>query len=200
MANDSFINSDLFRKEAVSAHKNRISGVVLLSPTVSHTWISIVVLTFSLILITFLCFASYSEQVKVSGWIEPKEGLTSVYSERHGHITSILVVVGQEVSAGDSLMSIGVVDSQSNKRKDYLIQSPVDGIITHINFDAGQLYSNNAPLVAIWPRSSTLVAKLLIPVAASGQIAEGQSVKLQYDAFPVRRFGLQGATIVWVAP
>lgn len=197
---DTFSNFGLFRKEAVETFKNRVSGVVLLTPTISQTVISVSIFTMCSIIIAFLCFASYSENRKVNGWIEPNTGLISVYAPKQGQIEDVSVTLGQEVSIGDPLITIGTSDLQGESNHRYVIRSPVDGVITNINLVNGQFSSQNASLIVIWPKSSKLIAKLLVPVSASGLIEAEQNVKLQYDAFPYRKFGLHNATIKWIAP
>lgn len=81
----------------------------------------------------------------------------------------------------------------------YTLSAPVDGHVTAVLKSVGTATQANAPVVIIRPLDSDLIAKLLVPSRAAGQLKEGQSAKIQYDAFPYQRFGIFGGTISSVA-
>ena len=81
----------------------------------------------------------------------------------------------------------------------YTLNAPIDGYVTAVLKSTGAATQANAPIVVIRPTDSDLIAKLLVPSRAAGLLKEGQSAKIQYDAFPYQRFGVFGGTIGAVA-
>ncbi len=81
----------------------------------------------------------------------------------------------------------------------YTLNAPIDGYVTAVLKSTGAATQTNTPIVVIRPTDSDLIAKLLVPSRAAGLLKEGQSAKIQYDAFPYQRFGVFGGTIEAVA-
>lgn len=81
----------------------------------------------------------------------------------------------------------------------YTITSPVAGRVLSISLNSvGRTVEAGRPLLAILPEGSILEAELFVPSRAAGFVAEGQEVRLLYDAFPYRRFGSYSASILRV--
>ncbi|NJS13980.1 MAG: HlyD family efflux transporter periplasmic adaptor subunit [Sphingopyxis sp.] len=97
---------DLFRKEAVAIHYNRLSGDVAI--VVSVAWQSIGFLIFGGVAtgILFLSLASYSRVETVTGTITPDTGVSSIVPTRSGVIAALSVRDGQNVPAGAELATI----------------------------------------------------------------------------------------------
>lgn len=74
------------------------------------------------------------------------------------------------------------------------IRSPVEGTITALQAREGQ-QPTNTPLLAIVPKEAVFQAELYVPSRAIGFVTEGQTVRIRYDAFPYRRFGVYEGTI-----
>lgn len=83
-------------------------------------------------------------------------------------------------------------------RHETTVTAPVAGRVTAIQASLGQEVGN-LPLLALLPVDSHLEAELLIPARAAGFIEEGQEVRLAFDAFDYRRFGLGRGRIVAVS-
>ena len=81
----------------------------------------------------------------------------------------------------------------------YTLSAPINGYVTAVLKSTGAATQANAPIIVIRPTDSDLIAKLLVPSRAAGLLKEGQSVKIQYDAFPYQRFGVFVGTIESVA-
>ena len=81
----------------------------------------------------------------------------------------------------------------------YTLAAPIDGYVTAILKSVGAATQANTPVIVVRPKDSDLIAKLLVPSRAAGLLKEGQSAKIQYDAFPYQRFGVFGGTINSVA-
>lgn len=78
----------------------------------------------------------------------------------------------------------------------YTIRAPIDGEISSIEYELGQVINPMKPLLTIVPSSKELIAQLYIPVSKSGFINQGESVALRYDAYPYQHFGVATGHIV----
>ncbi|MFI4938505.1 MAG: HlyD family secretion protein [Candidatus Berkiellales bacterium] len=75
------------------------------------------------------------------------------------------------------------------------IRAPINGTVTSLQAREGQWLgantaSANMPLLAILPNDAMMQAELYVPSRAIGFISYGQTVRVRYDAFPYRRFGI----------
>ncbi|MBI2791371.1 MAG: HlyD family efflux transporter periplasmic adaptor subunit [Gammaproteobacteria bacterium] len=80
-------------------------------------------------------------------------------------------------------------------RRGLEIRSPIAGTITGLQAKDGQMANNNTPLLAIIPKDAQMQAELFLPSRAIGFITPGQSVRIRFDAFPYRRFGIYEGTV-----
>lgn len=96
----------MFRSEAVSSHRNRLSGDVAIAVPVA--WQSIGFLIFGGVAtgVLFLSLASYSRVETVTGTITPDTGVSSIVPTRPGVIAALSVRDGQNVLAGVELATI----------------------------------------------------------------------------------------------
>ena len=83
-------------------------------------------------------------------------------------------------------------------RHETTVVAPVAGRVTAIQASLGQEVGT-LPLLALLPAGSHLEAELLIPARAAGFVEEGQEVRLAFDAFDYRRFGLGRGVIVAIS-
>jgi len=76
-------------------------------------------------------------------------------------------------------------------RRSITIQAPVAGTVTALQSQRGQwLGTNNFPLLAIIPKDAVFQVELYLPSRAIGFISPGKKVRMRFDAFPYRRFGI----------
>ena len=78
------------------------------------------------------------------------------------------------------------------------IRTPIDGTVTAVVSQEGEIVAAGSRLVAIIPDGATLEARLFLPTRAAGFIAPGQEVVLRYSAFPYQRFGVQRGRVLSV--
>ena len=97
---------DLFRKEALDQHRQRLHGDVLLLPKFSHTALISLLIIWLAAVFVWLIFSSYAKKETVNGWLEPPAGVIRIYPESTGIIQSVLVSEGQSVKSGDVLLSV----------------------------------------------------------------------------------------------
>jgi membrane fusion protein len=101
------MQNQLFREQAVEHQKDGLHGEVLILPSMSHTWMTVIVLLWICALFTWLFTSSYARQETVTGWLEPPTGIVRVYSDNStGKIKQVLVKEGQKVSKGQPLVII----------------------------------------------------------------------------------------------
>ena len=88
--------------------------------------------------------------------------------------------------------SIAALDQELTEyesRRTFVVTAPVDGTATAVLANAGQPAAAAQPLVSLLPAGATLEAHLLVPSRSVGFVTRGQTVALQYQAFPYQRFG-----------
>lgn len=112
--------------------------------------------------------------------------------------------IERDQSAAKTQQEIGELDRQAlvleqetaeAKTKDqYAISSPIDGYVTAITGQVGQVTGTQA-LATIVPADGNLVAHLYTSSKAIGFVEKGQSVRLRYQAYPYQKFGQQRGTV-----
>jgi membrane fusion protein len=98
--------NDLFRTQAVEHHKHRLHGDVLLVPSISHTILVVLLLTWICIVFIWLFNSSYARKETVLGWLEPPSGIVRIYPEDSGIIKTVLVNEGEQVVQDQPLVII----------------------------------------------------------------------------------------------
>ena len=73
------------------------------------------------------------------------------------------------------------------------------GVITALQVQIGTPVDAAKPLMAIIPEGGVLLGELYVPSRAAGFVAEGQTVRLLFDAFPYTRFGPGFGTVTGVS-
>ena len=99
---------ELFRKQVVERRTNRLLGDIALSSPVS-TWLvtGLIGVIISGILVS-LFIGSYARKEIVPGWIKPDRGMARIVSPQLGTVEAIHIVEGQQVNAGDSLVTLNL--------------------------------------------------------------------------------------------
>ncbi len=97
----------LFRQQAIDSQRQKLEGNVILLPQLSTIIVTGLVLSWVGIAVYFLISHDYAQYARVSGWLEPSKGVIRVYPNRSGgRITSLNVQEGQQVLAGQTLLTI----------------------------------------------------------------------------------------------
>lgn len=79
------------------------------------------------------------------------------------------------------------------------VTSQLEGRVADLYVQSGDRVSVNRPLLSISPVHARLVARLMIPSSAAGQVRVGQRVTFLYDAFPYQQFGVYAGQILSVS-
>ena len=80
-------------------------------------------------------------------------------------------------------------------RRSLEIRSPMAGTVTALQAREGQWQATNTPLLAIVPKDALFEVELFVPSRAIGFLTLGQKVRIRYDAFPYRRFGVYEGSV-----
>ncbi len=89
--------------------------------------------------------------------------------------------------------------AQVSGRGTLVMTAPVSGRIAALPLSSGQSVRPQQMTVALLPEGGYLEAELFVPTRAAGFIKEGQTVRLQFDAFPFQRYGIVEGKIVLVS-
>lgn len=79
------------------------------------------------------------------------------------------------------------------------VQSPIDGTLATLDLVAGTTVRPQQLLATVLPVNIELAVDVYIPSRAIGPVRPGQSVRLRYDAFPHRQFGMAKGRVESVA-
>jgi membrane fusion protein len=99
-------NSNIYRREAV-AHAGQPSfGGVMITQPLSLLAMTVILIVIALIVIGFLHYGEYARKVTVSGYLEPKTGISRVYPSKNGIAEKLLFSDGDIVEKGQPLLLV----------------------------------------------------------------------------------------------
>lgn len=99
--------SSIFRTQAIAAIQHSITGDILIRPKFSLFVITTLLICMLSLVITWLLMSQYTLTKTVKGWLEPKGGITHVYSSAPGAVISeIFVEKNQSVQIGTPLFKL----------------------------------------------------------------------------------------------
>jgi len=78
-------------------------------------------------------------------------------------------------------------------------RSPVDGTVSALQVQPGEMVQPAYTLASILPKDSDLLAKLYVPTRSAGFLKAGQAVRIRYAAFPHQRYGSQPGRITHIS-
>lgn len=99
---------ELFRQQVVKRRANRLFGEVALSSPISTWWVTGLIGVIVTGIIATLLAGSYARKEIVPGWIKPDRGLARIVSPHLGTVELVHVIEGQQVKAGDSLVTMNL--------------------------------------------------------------------------------------------
>lgn len=98
-----------------------------------------------------------------------------------------------------NLQSINQEIKRFEGGSDYLLKSPIDGIVHNLQASVGETVGSNKPLLQITPLNNPLQAVLFVPSDHAGFIQNKQLVQLKLTAFPFQKFGMPTARVSQVS-
>lgn len=113
-----------------------------------------------------------------------------------------LELVLEQSRLKDEQIALGISLSQLQQRKEeaqykqhFAITAPVAGRINNLLLAEGDQLDPRRPLVSIVADAPAYEAQLFVPSRALGKLSAGQTVLLNYDAFPFYQYGSYEAVI-----
>jgi membrane fusion protein len=144
----------MFRFEAASVHRNRLSGDVAIAVPVAWQSIGFLIFGGVALSVLFLSLANYSRVETVTGMITPNTGVSNIVPTRAGIIASLSVRDGQNVLAGAALVTIRAEeDGAAAQSPAALVQSAID------RQDASLAAQSDAALAAAQAQGAQLAAQ-----------------------------------------
>lgn len=106
-----------------------------------------------------------------------------------------------EVDNERASMRASSITASLGEGVDLAVVAPCAGKVARLAVRASGAVVRAGEVVAeVTCAGQALQAELYLPSSRGGRVAEGQRVRLRYDAFPYQRYGLQGGTVSWVSP
>ena len=100
------MSEQLFRKEVVAQSSSQWLGVVRLATPISHRIWTVTALGVAVSIIAWLFLGSYTRREHVTGMLVPQAGLMNVSSPSAATVGSVLVSEGDQVRAGQPLVTL----------------------------------------------------------------------------------------------
>jgi multidrug efflux pump subunit AcrA (membrane-fusion protein) len=128
------------------------------------------------------------------GILTSTEGNRAVTTPYAGTVASATAKPGEQVSAGDPLLSVSGADTTVK------INAPVDGIVLTLAGASGQAVSIGDTVATIQAagQDSDLVAQVFVPPSRATSVRPGIDVLLQVEGLPEAQFGLLKGTVTSV--
>ena len=99
------MQSPLFREEVLESHKKNAYGTVVLTYPITNWVLVACALGLITLLISFAVFTKYTRHEKISGVLEPSEGVVKLYAPQIGKLKSSSIRQGAIVHKGDVLLT-----------------------------------------------------------------------------------------------
>lgn len=97
------------------------------------------------------------------------------------------------------LLQVQSQTTQARAAAGFVVKAPIAGKIGALQAANGERVDPSQPLLAILPAGGELVAEVYVPSRAIAFIEPGQAVRLDYDAFPLQKFGAAGGKVTSVS-
>jgi membrane fusion protein len=94
-----------------------------------------------------------------------------------------------------SLADLEQRQAEITARGEQVVRSPVAGSVSALQTTVGRTVDPGRSVMTLMPEGAELRAELYVASRAIGFVAEGQRVRLMYDAFPFQRFGAYAGVV-----
>src|SRR5579859_7729277 len=102
------MTAGLFRPESIEHQRRRLWGEVIIVQPVRHAVLTLALVLFSTVGLTYLVIGSYAKTETVQGYIAPAGGLAQVYAAHGGTVSAVLVHEGDFVTKGQPLVELSL--------------------------------------------------------------------------------------------
>lgn len=96
----------LFRKEALSHQRDRLTGSITLAQPFSIKASVVTLATIAITIVVFLFNAEYARKETVRGFLMPNKGVIKSFASQGGTVSKIWVKEGDDVEIGESLVTL----------------------------------------------------------------------------------------------
>lgn len=110
------MSQSLFRKEVFEAKRTGWLGAISLAQPVSFWAVTVFAVIAASLIVFFLVFGSYTRKTPVSGQLVPVQGLSVVVAPAAGVVTRLHVEEGEQVQAGQPLVTLQMPRSIDDAR------------------------------------------------------------------------------------
>ena len=97
----------------------------------------------------------------------------------------------------NSVINQSITDNET--QRELLVLAPIDGVVSAIQGEPGQVINANAVLLSIVPSNAQLEANVYLSSRAIGFVKQGNQVLLRYQSFPYQKFGQHAGEIVSIS-
>ncbi|MEP3889810.1 MAG: HlyD family efflux transporter periplasmic adaptor subunit [Hellea sp.] len=105
---------ELFRKEVLESQNNRLYGDVTLTRPLS-SWVVVGLIGSILLAMVVIIFTGhFAQKETVAGWLQPDKGIVRIIAPQLSSVKQVHVIEGQEIVAGDPLVTLGLDTSLLN--------------------------------------------------------------------------------------
>jgi len=105
-------DSPLFRREVVEAGRERLAGTVVAATPPNSRLYALIVLAVAAALVAMLVFGQYATRAQVKGIVAYDAGIARVYPNAPAEIRRFHVRAGQQVAAGDPLVTLSLAQGR----------------------------------------------------------------------------------------
>lgn len=106
------MNSPLFRQEVIDAGRERLAGAVVAAVPPRSRLYAAILLGFAAALVAILAFGQYAARTSVKGVVAYQGGIARVYPNAPAEIRDVHVRSGQQVQAGDPLVTVSLAQGR----------------------------------------------------------------------------------------
>ncbi len=107
--------------------------------------------------------------------------------------------LAQRADVESALATLEQERAENDWQRRFVIVAPVDGEVSLVVGETGQVVDPQVPLMTLRPSGAALQAHLLAPEHVIGHLRPDDSLRLRYAAFPYQRFGHQTGRVVNVS-
>ncbi|MGK7943531.1 MAG: HlyD family efflux transporter periplasmic adaptor subunit [Microcystaceae cyanobacterium] len=116
--------------------------------------------------------------------------------EQLNNIQTEITTLKAEISQSKS--RIKALQFQLNQR---VVKSPIEGLIFQLPLKGeGEVLQTGEMIAEIAPKGTSLILKAQMATTESGSLSKGMSVKLKFDAYPFKDYGIIEGELVQISP
>jgi membrane fusion protein len=165
------MSTQLFRQEVIEAGRDRLAGTVVAAVPPKSRLYTLIVIVFVAIVAAILIFGSYATSARVRGIVAYDAGIARVYPSVQAEIRAIHVRTGQQVRAGDPLVTLALAQGSNGVTNQIAQMANQDSELARQQELAGQIGSTEARTLA---EQRTSLGAAVASLERQRSIAAGQ--------------------------